>query len=274
MKKIAIVLFVLLTFSAGTAMAAFDASTLTLAIYDNVTTDGNTEFGMNTGFSLDLDLTQPIYYQVDTGLDLGWWAEGTEWSSLNVGMLGYDAVSTEDGEFYFTTTSQSTTTRWDNTGTTGLMSAVNMTLSGYNNQLEDMDATTILLGNNLTDGGYDDWSNSNNGTPGYYGNGNMVPTVGEGNLANFGDADPNNDFITLYLHGMRGIPPVGWNDASYERLSNGILVDENGNPLEYLATVTLTSDGMLTISNAPVPGALWLLGSGLLGLLGLRRKNA
>jgi hypothetical protein len=46
--------------------------------------------------------------------------------------------------------------------------------------------------------------------------------------------------------------------------------------VEYMATITLDSAGNLTITNSPVPvpGALWLLGSGLLGLVGLRRKNA
>lgn len=43
----------------------------------------------------------------------------------------------------------------------------------------------------------------------------------------------------------------------------------NGDVLDYLLPQTLG-----TISNVPIPGAIWLLGSGLLGLIGLRRKNS
>jgi hypothetical protein len=52
--------------------------------------------------------------------------------------------------------------------------------------------------------------------------------------------------------------------------------DPGGQPLvDFMAFATLNADGSLNISNVPVPAAVWLLGSAMLGLLGLasRRKD-
>ena len=58
---------------------------------------------------------------------------------------------------------------------------------------------------------------------------------------------------------------------------NGAFLDSQGNPI-YDAWVTWGSGGVDleaigVLNTVPIPGAIWLLGSGLLGLIGLKRKN-
>lgn len=79
---------------------------------------------------------------------------------------------------------------------------------------------------------------------------------------------------------------VDLNEINYVRIvdipGNGTLTDDSGNPI-YDAWVTWGSGGLdfeaLGVINAaptsavPVPGAAWLLGCGLMGLVGIRRQR-
>lgn len=49
------------------------------------------------------------------------------------------------------------------------------------------------------------------------------------------------------------------------------LTDRNGNALS-LDLMSSTSGTDYTQSNVPIPGAIWLLGSGLIGIAGFRKK--
>ena len=42
----------------------------------------------------------------------------------------------------------------------------------------------------------------------------------------------------------------------------------------YQVALNIGTDGTISVSQVPVPGAVWMLGSALLGLVGLRKKNA
>ncbi|MBN1906187.1 MAG: VPLPA-CTERM sorting domain-containing protein [Deltaproteobacteria bacterium] len=75
---------------------------------------------------------------------------------------------------------------------------------------------------------------------------------------------------------------VDLNEINYVRIvdipGNGTLTDADGNPI-YDAWVTWGSGGLdfeaLGVINAvPIPGAIWLLGSGIIGLLGIRRRKS
>lgn len=63
----------------------------------------------------------------------------------------------------------------------------------------------------------------------------------------------------------------------YLYVYNGNVLDTGFDPAtDYAATVRVFANGdvVLNASPVPVPAAVWLLGSGLLGLIGIRRKNA
>ena len=75
---------------------------------------------------------------------------------------------------------------------------------------------------------------------------------------------------------------VDLNDINYIRIADipgsGDFLDSQGNPI-YDAWPTWGSGGvdfeaLGGINVVPIPGAVWLLGSGLLGLIGFRRKRA
>jgi hypothetical protein len=54
-------------------------------------------------------------------------------------------------------------------------------------------------------------------------------------------------------------------------------LDAGGNFLMYVHNFDITTadpGATITVSTVPVPAAVWLLGSGLLGLVGIRRRNA
>jgi hypothetical protein len=65
---------------------------------------------------------------------------------------------------------------------------------------------------------------------------------------------------------------TGWQTWSYTAASDGIYY------IEYIVANAvdnvLPSRAYFDIPGVPIPGALWLMGSGLLGLLGLRRFDA
>lgn len=286
MKKIALALALLLVFSVGQAFAAFDGETLILSVYNNTTDTGDTEFGFDTGFDMStVDWTQEFTYTIETGLTLDYFADGTTWSDLMAGLYAYDRTTTTSsyGYAYITTTNPDTIV--NGTQYSQMLSSYNTMKSSYSTIDTDGDGTA-LLGNNLAnttviDGvstdttSYDTRLNNTNATSGWYAGFNSADyNNGEANLGVFGDEDESNDVITLYLMGYYR---YGFSSSSGYQMENGILTDDNGDALNYLAIITIDADGTLTISNVlptPVPGALWLLGSGLLGLLGLRRKNA
>jgi hypothetical protein len=61
-----------------------------------------------------------------------------------------------------------------------------------------------------------------------------------------------------------------WGASVPLEASNRIISSADGT--EHYLTATLNFDGSSTTPPVPVPGAVWLLGSGLVGIVGVRRK--
>ena len=95
-----------------------------------------------------------------------------------------------------------------------------------------------------------------------------------------------------YTHGITFGKPLSF-DLTLANLVNGsalgtstfslTLQDANFNDLAKLFTVDLNADGTAatvvldnaaTVTPTPIPAAFWLLGSGLMGLVGMRRRKA
>jgi hypothetical protein len=263
MKKIALVLACVLVFGAGQALASFDGENLYMSVYNVTTETGDVEFGFDTGLNLNaFDWSQPFTYTVQTTLSEDMFAGS--WADLKVGFYSYDRLTATTGYGYSYAASTDINNAVNGTVYAAFRSNVEQVRNAYNEADLDNDGVA-LLASNLTGTTYDVNMNGTL-TPGQYAGFNPTPEDGEVNLGVFGDADSSNDTITMYLFGYfrNGVSPL---TGVY--LTNGI-TDDN-----FLATITLSDDGILTIVNpVPVPGAIWLLGSGLLGLLGLRRKNA
>jgi hypothetical protein len=94
-----------------------------------------------------------------------------------------------------------------------------------------------------------------------------------------------------YTHGITFGKPLSF-DLTLANLVNGsaigtstfslTLQDSNFNDLAKLFTVDLNADGIATsvvldnsaiVTATPIPAAFWLLGSGLMGLVGMRRRK-
>ena len=76
-------------------------------------------------------------------------------------------------------------------------------------------------------------------------------------------------------------PAISWKPSSGSSVSNFYLIGANSNnsvaDIVDLGTVTLAANGLLTFAapapSVPLPAALWLFGSGLLGLAGVARRR-
>jgi hypothetical protein len=260
MKKIALVLTCLLIFGAGQALASFDGSNLYMSVYNNTTTTGDTEFGFDTGLNLDeFDWTQPFTYTVQTSLSDDMFAGS--FANLRVGFFTYDRLSATSGFGYSYAASTDANNAVNGTIYNSFRAETERVRNAYNAADTDNNGTAFMA-SNLTGDTYDMRMNGGGTSPGQYVGFNPTPDDGEASLVGLA----NGDSITMYLFGYRrtgALPSTG----TY--MVNGVLANT-----AYLATIELNSDGTLTVSNVPVPGAVWLLGSGLLGLVGLRRKNA
>jgi len=72
-------------------------------------------------------------------------------------------------------------------------------------------------------------------------------------------------------------PVLTWNGLLFQPGDSSTYLNIYGsgvNAYEYFALLpSSTVSGTLTLAPVPIPGAVWLLGSGLLGLVGIGRKR-
>lgn len=129
-----------------------------------------------------------------------------------------------------------------------------------------------------------------NAIRGLYGSGNPIPTqkvsAGYGVPGSYGQAMNVNTNAPgayaefngyTYLYGELNMADAG--DLSdlylyhYAATGPGAFVLDTGVSTPYKAVLDIGLDGSVTMNPVPIPGAVWLFGSGLLGLVGIRRRK-
>lgn len=249
MKKLVSVLVTLLMVVGLTtqAMAAFESENVLLTIYNPI----DNEVGIDLGAIGTLTGGQQELAEAGTfGLgDFGVNVSG--WSDLSVGV--YTSFTTQtDAVMAFATTEQTVPTvnyvAWNPfySGSTGMHST-------YASIDVDEDGKAIQAANGLL--GYDYVLNKQRTLPGamagFHSDNMVTANANLGDLATVGYVD-----LYLYEFSLVGQSVVPGPDADYK------------------GVIRLDADGSVTFNPVPIPGALILFASGLVGLIGIRRKNA
>jgi hypothetical protein len=133
---------------------------------------------------------------------------------------------------------------------------------------------SVFTGPSSNANSYDMRMNLGSRTPGNYGGINMDSGIGslddnsEANLRGF-DAAGSDQFVDLFI----------WHIYRASSTAPAVYVDADlstPDVIDYAAVLRIYEDGSVVLNPTvvPIPASLLLFGSGLLGLIGLRRKTA
>jgi hypothetical protein len=272
MKKVlsALVLSAAVVATAGQAYAYGDFKdqinhTLILGMYDKTVSTQVWEIGVNLGqLGIDWNFTDSNKNLLDThtsvqnallGYEDLFTNKGAVLNDVRVGMFMQESLTS----VYFATTSSSIPTVYAPAHTT-----VNNGMKALQTKYEDKDATidgfASLAGKDSL--GY---SVKLDGTPGNFAGFNNNFAQGTTTIGAIGDAD----YVDYYLwHFVEGALDLG------DSYGNGAVTDYQA-VLRFNkeGSVVLNPNGLPVPAPVPVPAAAWLLGSGVLGLFGLRRRK-
>jgi hypothetical protein len=264
MKKVlsAVVLSAAVMATAGQAHA-FGNFTLTQALYD---ADQKVEIGVDHGnLGTDFSFTDTnvvlntVNYQAIAA------SYGADAATMKTGFWLDGLVNTGDmiWDIYFVTTTDVAPVASIASSYTAFNSIANTLGAAYG--ALDADLNGVADRAYQATNAYTDKMNVNS-TPGKYAGANALPTFGEINIAAMtGDTQ---DVYLWHMQYNKGIIDPVTNKLGYTQLIAGAAHD-------YTAVITFNKvTGESILNPVPVPAAAWLLGSGVLGLIGLRRRNA
>ena len=258
MKKIfAILLTAALVFCGSSSVfaAAFDYGNLILGVYNSSDVEVLVDLGNLTSNS-NWTSTDETTLKGSGTVSLSQFKSGTEWDDLHFSIFTADDTSVNNAgarSFLFGTTSDVTmqvNSTVADSARNGYRS-IKRNADDYLTDVVSISATTAGLANitnNMDLGAYGQMAGYN--TYYYY---LASPTL---------DGMLTDGFVSLYLY-------------EYDLYSGDLVEGPNA---QYKGLITLYADGTITMQGAeatvPVPGAVVLLASGLVGLVGIRRKNA
>ncbi len=256
MKKLIVTLvaaFMVLSVAAVASAKPFGTAQLGLAIYEDKGSEVIFDIGKVSGIDFTQKNVEILGANAWTGSDVG----GADLAELGIGMYAFNPAG--DDTFWIATT--------DYTGVdinTASFNNFKSAVGNLNRYLDNSGETKVNIDYATDTFSFDKVMNQNSNSPGFYANLNRDFAVGEGKFNAQGYAD-------MYLYGYTQIDGT---------LVDGVAVD-NG-VADYVAAFRVYGDGsvimnhddaLLPSSAVPVPGAIVLLGSGLLALVGIRRKN-
>jgi hypothetical protein len=263
-KFITLLTMVMILALTGQAFAYFDSYDLVFnAYYDEGLTPAGREIAvdLNGAATGVLNLNQTQFTLAGAGTinlsQLG----VTDWSMLRAGIWGKSgAVS---GNAYMGT-NQSTAPLFQ-TNPSSFFSATTSMYTYYDS------TTNKFVGDNSAANSYDNRLNSTSDTPGYYAG--MNRDSGNDNTEAFlsGFDAAGSQYVDLWLYNI--LKPTSGSTS----LVRGSVY---GSTTDYAAIIRINEDGSLVLNPGgnppvvPIPAGFLLFGSGLLGLMGLRRKNA
>jgi hypothetical protein len=263
-KKLATILAAaMLTMAAGNAFASFSDGDLIRVVYER--TGGTVEVATDLG-SLSTILATAGSTNYGAGTDAFTTQTGTAFSSSNyyVAYFAGANTSTTTGSMWLSGTDGEGVSRLAGNTANGNFNTLYGTYNGSATGTVHITANTTLVDNSGS-GSYN-LKSGNNGTFG------SVLAVGT----------PNMDASLTTLAANAPVSENLYYSANYNQGSTGngkAMTQINAADASGALQILTNSDGSTTIVNGatvsatPIPAAAYLLGSGLLGLFGIRRKN-
>ncbi len=251
-KVVALGVGLLMMGTASQASAAFETGNVIMSIYN---TAADWEMGLDLGTMTNVTTASNV--TLYSGLSFAGLNFAPRTSGIGVFMSS--ALIDEDNYWGAVATNRSTGVNW-NFDALGNAAAFNGLYTSVKGAYAAGNNNGIFIGKTSTAASYvvkmQNGKNGEAGTPNFYTGMVSEPTA----EAEFPVSNP---YVDLFLY------QFATDLDTYELYQVGT---------SYTAVIRLTATGDVILnptqsSPVPVPGAVWLLGSGLLGLAGLRRRN-